>query len=634
MVSRLFKSLVLLMAGAALVNCSASSGGDTASTASTWALSGTMSGLSYMSVEPQMSMAEYAKNEAVTALATMSAQKPISKQGTGEGENSAMAACTDGKYYRVLCSAWSTPPVSAYGDVSCSGASGSFTVSGLPLNTDITCAVRRSSDNSSFVPFATLELPASSTTSGTSDSIVASGNMALAISVSSTGSITTTVTSGSSNNKGTQTVGSGTADLTTMTGFYNLSCDATSDSTNNTKCKCFIGGSNSESKETCVSNGAVNVTVPGSGVIQTVNLAVYKALVQTGGVDFNGDSTIDLTAGSTVFGGTVWGASNGGNSCTSAGSCNSSRGASGEAFPTFSGQLAWTGTTSTAAIAFATSVSASTTCGTNATVTIPAVPTSSGPRYSNTDNGTDGTISSWQDWLRTVEKNYVTAFNTACGADPSVWNGCGVAIGSVHNDPSCTGNFIWNVYKNWTNANLLPRLDWEWSCGNTGCPTTFGTTGVGNLSVKGIEFNGTTGVATKYQPEPEARYVMDQFIPNSAGTGGSLKSKNDNKRMYYCNAISGTPTIGAACPGGAAGQATQGFECGVGEEMTIKFLPSSTTGIFNLVFSQTQFVRYGTFRGPNGNTYSLDGTNAFSQCVAVTGNSTTVPSFLAKATKL
>ena len=594
MKSMSLKLAVSVTAALILTSCS---GGSSGGSRSTMSISGVMGGLSRSASATSLSAAGYIQNQVVTAIA-------MSSGGTGENNGSLAAnQCADGAYYRVLCTAWSSPPVSAYGEVACGGAtSGSFTVSGLPLDTDLTCAVRKSSDGASFVPFANLELPAASLSGGTA-TINADGDIALSISVSASGDITTTVTSG--DNKADDNA-SAVVNAAGITGFYNLSCPSTASAADQVKCKCFLFESASyQNKEACIAANAAAIT----DTAFTINLNVYEGTVQTGGLDMNGDGTSDLAAGANIYAGTIWGAEDTGSACTVAAGCSSMKTTAAEGLPTFAGAISWTLPNVQNAIPW-TTVGAQLKCGTmggTTTVTIPAVPNST------------ATQTDWVNWLVSVVDAYDGV--AACTTE---WQGCNamVAVGSRHLDKFCVTNFANSVLRE---SNVtLPRINIDWStmCNDTGCG---GALDPSAILVEGIDFDGS-GATQSYLPSPQGRFVIDQFLPNSAGTGGALQSKSEYTQTYPCSTLAGAQS----CHNSSA---ANGFlECKIGEELHINFMPSGTAGIFNTVFESTEVVRGGRIRGGTmEGTYTRDG---YSQCVSVLDLGTSVPSFLARATKL
>lgn len=578
------------------------SGGTTAAT--TFDVSGTMGGLSLMSndVETQMSMMDYAKYYATSALSTA-----VGGSGYGDNQASAASACSDGKYYRVLCSAWSNPPVSQYGDVSCSGAaSGSFTVAGLPLGSDISCFVQRSTTGSSFKPFATLEIPAASI-GGSTDTMTPSGNVALSVSVSSTGTVTTSITSGASAPSTT----AGSITTADFSGYWGISCNASTDATENIRCKCMMGQNSYNGEEACIAAGAAAVTAPSTGspdwgYNQLVDTRVYTGTVGSSGLDTNGDGTADLASGSTINGISVWGAT-----CSSATSCTSLRvTAGGDSLPTFGSSITWTGG---AAITWPTAdINVSGTTGADGTnpikikLTANAIPA---------DNATQAT---WLAWLTTM----VTNANWNCVMGSTTKTGATAAA-----DGFCVSNFVWQVLEQVRNTALLPKIAYRHQCSNwSSCTLTPSAT---YMEVEGIKFSsGNADTANSMGKTPAPRFVLEQFIRNSSG-GGGFKQKHEDTRWVPC-VSSGTDSSSGvtSCPGSA-----NGIECSIRQEMAIKFIPSGTAGSMTAGFSKSNTVSRGVIRGGSNDGSSTVGSfDAYTKCV--TAFNASGGTFTAKFTRL
>lgn len=602
--------LISAIAALSAVGCSKGSDSAAGDSTPTMSITGTMAvSMAPMSVDPEISAWDYVRSEAAAAVASIS----LSANGDGSGQPSTQTACTDGFHYRVLCSAWSTPPVSAYGDVSCSGGSGGFTVAGLPLNTEISCFIRKSTDGTTFKPFATLELPAASL-SGTTDTIVSSGDMALTVSVNSaTGVVGVTVASGTNSTTTDAAAGAANVDPATLSGFYNMTCPE--GQTDTVYCKCFILGNGD--KDTCIAGSASSVTA----TAMTVNLNVYKGVATGAGVDLNGDATVDVAAGGSVFAGTIWGASNASAACTSAGACTSMRTGAGEGLPAIT-NLDWSTTAASlaasAAITWTTGAQAFTCGGSTANATIGAIP------------GAGATRLQWLTWLQNLVDSYSAACDTVAGsAAAGAWQGCNVAVVSANRDQDafCVGNFVWQIYQQAARNSgyNLPKIRWDWSqnCSSSGCSSTVASK---QLMIEGIDFNGVVdaSVPTFYNPTSENRFMFDQWLPNAAGTGGSLKEHGEDFRSFDC----ATPPSGVTCTA-AAVTAGSWAECKTKREMIIKFIPGTTAGTFNTVFNETNSVAYGKYRGG-----AAEGTDAYAACAAYLAGSGTSPAFVALATKL
>ena len=593
----------------------ASSGG---SSSSTWTLSGSISGVGAsvnpMSIQSNLDAEDYAlyySNEAMNAI-------------RGNDEVHSMATqCGDGYYYRVRCLSWSAS-TTVEADVSCSGSSGSFSVPGLPTNDDISCFVRKSSDNSTFKPFATMEISAA-TMAGTTDTLKTSGDMTVTVAVTSTGTVTTAVTSGT--NSTSSSGSTSTSTPTTYNGYYNLSCTGITDTTMKKRCKCFFFGDqssynsgNSDPSVACMADTVSNVdtAIPDSSKM-TINLNVYNATVQSPGIDFNGDSTIDAAEGSTIQGVSIWGASNGGSPCTTAGSCSTSRGSGGEGASTMGGLLSFASSQATNAIAWVTS---------NQTVSSVSQCTSSTCTLAFSTNPVpDHLTATKTDWLNWLKALYIASSFSCSGGNT---------------DAYCLGNFIYQAYQKSAESMSinLPRVRWE--PGNSGCSVsgcTTPTSAISMLRIEGIEFNNDATGTVKVGgigPSPRGRFVFEQWIPNSAG-GGKFRQHEDDRRWITCLSGSGTDSSQGiyGCPdvGSVSGGTYQGVECMMSSEMTINFgaLSGSTASVG---FNKVSTVKMGIIRGgaSNGLTKTSGGFDATAKCLSVYGSSG--GDFTATATKL
>lgn len=598
-----------ILALSALAACSKSSS-DAAAGSSTFSISGTMGGLSLMSVQPSenMSASDYALYYAATGIEAIRSMSGAGGSGDGSGSVSAQSnQCADGGYYRVLCASWSVPPASAYGDVNCSGAnSGSFTVSGLPLNTEISCFVRKSTDGTTFKPFATLELPATSSMSGATDMITSSGDMQLGITVGTGGSLTVSVTSGS--NSSSNGAGSAATDTAAASGFYVLSCDAAGNTeAQNVLCKCFLDESvyADQGKEACINAGAAGIT----SVSMPISLSLYNATVNSN-QDFNSDGTNELTAGQTIQGVTVWGASG---TCTSASNCTSGRGSGGEGATHFSMVTSADSTFSTAIAWQAGSYS----CGTSCTFTVGAIPA---------NNASQAT---WYAWLQAMVDSAadVDGPNSTNAFKCTNWSGGFYTDTQVKDHSYCISNFVWQVYDQHTRSNRLPRIRFE-TCSRSGtCSDTPAATMMG---VEGLEFVSGTPTGTTPGAQPGSMYVFEQWQPLQGGAGGSFRQSHEDGRWLQCLSGSGTDSSAGIynCPSGA-----NGVQCYGREEMSMKLLPTGTANVYNLGFSNTNAFNHGVIRGGTADGMTVSGTfNAYDKCqAAFTASSST---FVAKGTKL
>jgi len=598
------KSLKSLAVGALLIGmtgCTGASNSDGGST-STYDISGTMGGLSAMSVtQSKLTPMDYAKYYAASTV------ELFSSKGYGENQASAASACADGKYYRVLCSAWSTPPVAAYGDVSCSGAnSGGFTVAGLPLGSEVSCFVRVSTDGSSFSPFATLEIPAAAM-GGTTDTMTPTGNVTLSVSVGTDGSVSTEISSGATAGGSTTT----TVTTSDFNGYYGISCDASS-AEENARCKCMMSHDYSglyNSEDACITDLASKLTAPSAGApyfgnYEVVDIRVYSGAVGGSGLDTNGDGTADIAAGGTIHGISVWGGS-----CTDATTCSSLRvSAGGDSLPTFGGVISWTGDTP---ITWPTGNLTKSIDSTTITIAL-----SSYPIPADT-----ATRAQWLTWLQ----NIVANSGWTCNMGGTTKNATDASV-----DGFCLGNFVWQVMDQFRRDSILPRVSYRHQCTNwSSCGTP---TPVANyLEVEGIDFDNSGNVDTAHSmgKRPAARYVLEQFIPLSSG-GGGFKQNNKDMRWIPCVAGTGSDSTSGiySCPSGA-----NGIECGVVEEMAIKLLPSGTTGVYYGGFARANTVNKGVIRGGTADGSVVSGSfDAYAKCVSAFGASG--GNFTAKFTKM
>lgn len=597
------KKLVLGLALLGLVACSKKSDSTDGSSTSSFSISGTMGGLSASSFEGAMgklSAGDYVEYYAVNALSSLSGGS-----GTGDGSVSAQSnQCADGSYYRVLCASWSVPPVSAYGDVNCGGAnSGSFTVSGLPLSTEISCFVRKSVDGSSFKPFATLELPATSSMSGTTDTISSSGDMQLGITVGSGGTLEVSVTSGT-NSTGSGT-GSAASDAAALSGFYVMSCDASGNTTEqNALCKCFLDDSAySGDKDACIAAGAASV----GAVKMPININIYN-LTSNGNYDFDSDGTYDLTNGQSLQGVTVWAASG---TCSSSSDCTSAKSSGGEGATHFSVVTSADSSFSTA-VAWASGSGKS--CGSSCTFEVGSVP-------ANNANQT-----TWYNWV-TAMVDSAAADGAGTGKFTCTDYAGGSYTGTAVKDHAhCISEFLWKIYDGVARDSRLPRVRFD-MCASGSCTDT---PAASMIRVDGIEFSSGTASTNTPGAQPYAQYVFEQWQPLQSGAGGSFKQSHEESRWLQCISGSGTDSKNGIynCPTGAGG-----VQCYGREEMIMKLLPTSTSGVYNMGFSTTQTFHHGVVRGGtyDGNAF-VGSFSAFSVCQSVFSSSTAT--FVAKGTKL
>lgn len=571
MVLRQLLGATLALGFLGLAACSSSSSGGDAST-SGWTLSGNMSvSSSTMLFSKDVRPSNWRSELASNAL-ELFAEDGVSKA----------SACSDGNYYRVLCTSWSVPPSVAYGDVSCSGSTGSFSVAGLPLDTEISCFIRKSTDNTTFKPFGTIELPAQGL-GGSTDMISASGNMAVTVAVDSTGTITATVSSGT--NKSEDSVSSKSPTATTMNGFYKLACDTATDTETLTKCKCFMfnhGAYNSDSACIAASGAAIDASTS----TMNIDLNLYNASISQ---DITEDGKVILPSGSTAQGVTVWGATCSG---STASTCTSDRGAGGEGLSNQTG-LTWASSQATTAIAWTTG-----------SVTVDGLTFTAASLPANT-----ATAGTWYNYVKGMIPNGFT-----CS-----WGPGGTTTGATAKTHAwCVAEFAEHYLGKENTSYNFPRVRIDIKCAaNSSCDDTLSTNIM--VNVEGLhfeypstdtDFSDNTPQGMNFGPSPRNRYVFEQWMPTS--TGGGFKQRHSEKRWYPCSTSGGSGTVAnTSCTG-----TYDGVECFMNEEMSIKFSATGTSGTYTLGFNKVNTVFGGVYRTQNT---TLNGQNAYTACLEQAG---------------
>lgn len=558
------------------LSLTACSGGGTNASDSTsgWTLSGSMSvsssSLFSMDVKPSNWRSEMASK----------ALEMFAEDGV-----STASACSDGNFYRVLCTSWSVPPTVAYGDVSCSGSTGSFSVAGLPADTEISCFVRKSADNVTFKPFGTIELPAQGL-GGSTDVLSANGNIGVSVSVDSTGTITATVNSGT--NKSEDAVSTKSPTATTMNGFYKLSCDTATDSDTLAKCKCFLFNQGTyQTDDACLA--AKGAAISASTSAMNIDLNLYNATISQ---DISEDGKVILPAGTTAQGVTVWGAT-----CTgsTASTCTSDRGTGGEGLSNQTG-LTWASTQATNAVAWKNSGSATID---GLTFTAASLPSNS---------ATAGT------WYNYVKDMIPSGFTCSWGPGNTL-TGTSAAAHAW-----CVGEFAEKYLGKENSGYNFPRVRIDIKCSaNSACDDTVMANVM--VNVEGLhfdypsndtDFSDNTPTGMNFGASPRNRYVFEQWMPST--NGGGFKQKHSEKRWYACNTTGSSGAVSnTACTG-----ANDGVECFMNEEMGIKFTATATTGTYTLGFNKVNTVFGGTYRSSNS---TLNGQNAYSACLDKAGAS-------------
>lgn len=479
----------------------------------------------------------------------------------------AATQCSDGYFYQVYCVAFSEPPVSATGTVSCSGSTGGFTVSGLPKNTGIGCFVRRNTTSTgTFSTLGTLEIPAT-TMEGSTTTLVGSGDIKMNVSVDSTGTISAVVANDSPTQpSNTSSAGTTTINASDFSGIYQISCASTTSTEYSTAiCKCQMGDWSISygSKDACIAdNGSL---INSSATSQYVELSLYAGLVSADFTITDGGGTPrTITAGTSIYGIGVWAASNSSTSLRTA----------GEGFPTtgpgasinFSGAIrdpkvavAWTNSGS---------ISSADTSGVTVNLT--------GHSAQVTAAIAGGTVAHWKtyaQWLYTQSSGFTCSWG---GGDPS-------------NDANCMAEFLNKIrrgYENGTNL-VMPKVMMERNCGGSGCDNVLANA---RVFVEGVDFdynnsswsgsqNAVTVRSGSFGPRPSARHAFEQFEP-APGGGGGFTQHEFNRRTYPCS-TGGSEITSTLCD-----QTHNWLECQTNQEMAIRFVPTTTTGTWKLLFEQ------------------------------------------------
>ena len=517
-----------------------------------------------------------------TAMSVASMSVDANAEAVVGDVNALATQCSDGFYYSVQCVSFSEPPVAATGQVSCGGTnSGSFTVAGLPLNAEIGCFVRRSSDNTTFSTLGTIQIPTASLTGGTT-SIVSQGNLNLAINLNTDGSITTTVTGGGGNV--VTPVDSGAAvDVAQYNGFWKIQCDSTGTGavSETVKCKCQNGGS----QNALYAPGAAKNPNPGSvdpeqacrndnasvvsdlDTSQFIEINMYKATPASAITTENGSI---IPAGTHVPVISVWSASN---------ATTSARGSGGEGAGTTvhnkSGPdvtLAWNVAQVTNPIAWATT--GSVLLGNGVTVNLAAANASVAMPTGTTTAGV------WKNWVAALYSNS-TGF--VCS-----WGATGVT------DAGCLAEFSERVLHDNRSVNL-PSVRIDRRCDQGGCDAAVshafvqveGYHGDYSAVLSGGVTDGVTISSDGISPQVRNRYVFEPF--EASPTGGGFTQHEYRNRNFACATVAGSNIV--ASP--ACTAAKNFVNCGIREETAIHFKPSSLTAM-KLFFEQRSNVTYAT----------------------------------------
>ena len=552
----------------------------------------------------------------------------------------ARTQCTDGKFYSVFCMSFTTPPVAAEGDVDCSNG-GAFTVTGLPLNEPIYCVVRRYESDTAATGsnLGAIEIPAANL-SGSTDTLVGSGDLTMNVTLGSDGSITAQVTGdqGSADNSTIDAAFTGA----NMNGVWALTCDSSNGGSQFSPghCKCFLGedsfgAAGYSNQDDCLndSNG------PGAAITGTVGLGIglyiYEATANTA---IPTDNNQTIPSGTEVKAISIWGTTG------SPGSYVSSK-TGGEGVTNLGGALTW-GTTPlnpTVAITWTTgNISIKDGSNTSRTVNVPALPAD--PNIM--------THGQWMTWLGNLASAAETgSFNCTFGPGDSNGNNNDA---NLANNIDCINQVLQAMDEDSVGA-TLPRMWVRPFCDQNGCDisddaadSAKGYYNSNALSSARIEFEGwhlnygstwastdnnssigpATGLDAGIGLEPATRYVFEPLHIMTNGAG--FRQGHDFERHFECVASSAGPdqVANAACTGGGF------FElvCFVAEDLSIKFIGTSSP--MDVIFETAQApvsARLYHHNGSSPQEVTPTGTDVLSMCSAATGGGS--GTFMATATK-
>ncbi|MCB0413569.1 MAG: hypothetical protein KDD50_04510 [Bdellovibrionales bacterium] len=552
--------------------------------------------------------------------------------------------CSDGYYYSLYCVSFSTPPVAAEGNVDCSGG-GSFTVSGLPKGNAVGCFVRRYSDSSSSSSAATtvgaVQIPAANI-GGSTDTLVSNGDVGLNVALSSSGSISANVTSGTVNDNLSTDTSSTAFTASNMNGVWNLTCNSNNGGTafSAGRCKCFLGESfysegSYSNQEQCMDdpNG------PGAGITSTVQMGIgiyiHKATALSN-IPIENNQTIP--SGSTINAISIWGTSG------SPGSYISLKGSGGEGVTTLGGALSWDTSTEdpTTSVAWSESTSVTIKDGNsnNITFTLPAKIDFNTAHHEAMVNylRSLGALADAQGFTCTWGPNDSDAYNTGTGA--------------LEDNIECLNQVLSAISSN--ESIILPRVRLKPFCDQNGCQISkvaadssnpyYNTSAFNKLRIEtedgGLDYPTTWSSSDDYSSSgtnigpksnsigisPKARYVFQplDILPNGAG----FRDGHHDERHFECKA-SGGDVNNAAC---SASNTYYYLKCQAREELAIKFIGSSEP--FDVIFDQTQSIAYAELRKHDSNGESSvtpTGTDTLTMCATKLNNYG--GSFMATATK-
>lgn len=548
--------------------CSSSGSGGSGSAATTFAISGNIS--------------------VGQTAASMSSMSVNAHAAPVVGEVHAQATqCSDGYYYNVYCVSYSEPPVAAVGAVSCGGTnSGSFTVAGLPLNAEIGCFVRRAATDTSsaYSTVGTIEIPTTSL-SGSTSTLVSQGDLNLSIDLNTDGSITTTVTGGG-DNVVSPVDSISNVNTAQYTGFWSIQCDSSATGTlvNPVRCKCQNGGGDEaayqpgasknpnpgavDPEQACLNDNAAEVTDVETQ--QYVELNMYTASPAS---NLTIDDGVVIPTGTQVPIISVWSASSGSSSARGTGGEGANGSVKDKDGNTVT--LNWSAPQATNGIAWKTSGQVASDGG----VTLDFDGSSTAL---NTALGTP-TAANWKAWVKYIYDNTATSGFTCTWGNPV----------NESNDAGCLAEFADRHLSDNRDINV-PIVRIHRMCDHTGCDADVSHAQVQvegyHANYSGVAPGAVDAVVLQSEgvsAELRTRYVFEPF--EATPTGGGFTQHHYNNRSYSCDDVAGQQVTNAACTG------TDGnwVNCGIREEVSIKFKPSSSTAM-KLFFEQRGVVAYAT----------------------------------------
>lgn len=551
----MWKSLLTIPFIFAFAACSSDSGGDSNST--TYSISGTL--------------------DAGATASSLSADRKGWDVASMAFNLKARTACNDGQFYSVFCMTFTSPPVAAEGDVSCTGSSGAFTVDGLPKGEPIFCVIRRYEDATatSGTNVGAIEIPTANL-SGSSDTIVGDGNLTMAVTMGADGAITAEVTGDTSDGSNADVDNFFTP--TNVNGTWRLACDNDNGGTQFSAgaCKCFLGDNfYSEGGYSNQDECLADPNGPGNGITSAVTLDIDMFIhpVTTNGVVSTDGG--DIPDGTDMKAVSIWAAG--------------TKGAGGEGVTDLGGALVWDTTVENPATAIAwTNAPVTIQDGADAdiTFTVPAL-----PGDANTMDHED-----WVTWMQSVAA-LAEGQNFDCTWGPS----SNAVDNNANLDQSveCI-NQVMNALTDESVNATVPRVELRPFCDQNGCDLTDDGADSGDSSIYNanafdhvrvefedwhLDYNQTSWTDSDDYSQsgddigpssdgigvsPKSRFVFEPLIihPNGAG----FRQGHHGERHYQCLSSGGDVT-NAAC---SSGTSYYELVCYYTEQLAIKFIGTAS----------------------------------------------------------